>query len=93
MIDYSGNPFLELAGIRHALDMAGLRSVEMLAEMSVIDVLRIDGIRRGDLKRIEAFLAKRGLFLKEREDRLVDSMPLYGRRSTDSPSARSKAGR
>ncbi len=83
MIDYSSNAFLELGGIRHALDMAGLRSAEKLADLAVIDVLRIDGIRRGDQKRIDAFLAARGLALKEREDRICDAKPLYGRRTTD----------
>jgi hypothetical protein len=83
-MDHSAHPFLELGSARHALDLAGIRSVEELAGLTDVDLLRITGFRRHDVRRVEAFLERHGHRLRRREDRSAECPARdLGRRATD----------
>ena len=71
-MDDGDDPFLPLGGLRHALILARIRTVEQLARLSDVDLLRINGIRPAHLSPIRAFLAERGHDLARRDDRVAD---------------------
>ena len=85
-MDDGDDPFLPLGGLRHALFLAQVRTVEELARMSDVDLLRINGIRPAHLAPIRAFLAEHGHDLARRDDRVADDPARdLRRRRADAP--------